>query len=110
MVTLSTQDNAELLQQLKSAFKGVINWNKSLSKPALLAQNLNLNYFVEPSFQGVNRLFILAFENDTQRTSARDYYLPNVEIKSYNVIINGENVFDHPIKNNKWLFVRLLIL
>ena len=104
MVTLSTQDNAKLLQQLKSAFKGVINWNKYLSKPALLAQNLNLNYLVEPSFQGVNRLFVLAFENDTQRTSARDYYLPNVEIKNYNVIINGENFFDHPIKNNKIIY------
>ena len=56
---------------------------------------------VEPSFQGVNRLFVLAFENDTQRTRAKGYYLPNVEIKDYNVMINGENFFDQPIKNNK---------
>ena len=56
---------------------------------------------VEPSFQGVNRFFILAFENDTQRTSAKSYYLPNVQIKNYNVIINGENLFDQPIKNCK---------
>ena len=56
---------------------------------------------VDPSFQGVNRLFALAFENDTQRHSAKVYYLPNVEIKDYNVMINGENVFDQPIKNNK---------
>ena len=56
---------------------------------------------VEPSFQGVNRLFVLAFENDTQRASHSGYYLPNVEIKSYNVLINGENFFDQPIKNNK---------
>ena len=56
---------------------------------------------VEPSFQGVNRLCVLAFENDTQRTSAKDYYLPNVEIKDYNVMINGEKFFDQPIKNNK---------
>ena len=55
---------------------------------------------VEPSFQGVNRLFVLTFENDTQRTSHSGYHLPNVEIKKYNVVINGENVFDHPIKNN----------
>ena len=69
-----------------------------------MAQNLNLNYLVEPSFQGVNRFFLLAFETDTQRTSARDYYLPNVEIKNYNVIINGENFFDHTIKNNKIIY------
>ena len=54
---------------------------------------------VEPSFQGVNRLFVLAFENNTQKTSHT--YLPNVEIKNYTVMINGENAFDQPIKNNK---------
>ena len=68
VVTLSPQDNAKLMQQLKSGFKRVINWNKYLSKPELLAQNPHLNHLVEPSFQGVNRLFVLAFENDAQRT------------------------------------------
>ena len=61
VVTLSTEENAKLLQQLKSGFKRVIIWNKYLSKPELLAQNLNLNHLIEPSFQGVNRLFVLAF-------------------------------------------------
>ena len=70
VVTLSTQDNAKLLQQLKSAFKIVINWNKYLSKPELLAKKQSLNHLAEPSFQGVNRLFVGAFGNDTQRTSA----------------------------------------
>ena len=57
---------------------------------------------VEPSFQGVNnRLFVLAFENDTQKTSAKDYYLPDVEIKDYNIMINGEHFFDKPVKDNK---------
>ena len=101
IVTLSTQENAKLLQQLKSGFKRVINWNKYLSKPELLRRNANLNHLVEPSFQGVNRLYVLAFENDTQRTSHSGYYLPNGEIKDYNIMINGENVFDQPIKNNK---------
>ena len=53
VVTLSTQVNSKLLEQLTSDFKRVINWNKYLSKPELLAQNQNLNYLVEPSFQGV---------------------------------------------------------
>ena len=100
-MTLSTKENAKLLQQLKSSFKRVINWNKYLSKPELLRRNVNLNYLIEPSFQGVNRLFILAFENDTQRTSHSNYYLPNVEIKDYNITINGENFLDQPIKDNK---------
>ena len=42
-------------------------WNKYLSKPELLAQNPNLNHLIEPSFQGVKRLIVLEFENDTQR-------------------------------------------
>ena len=100
-VTLSTQENTKFLQQLKSGFKRVINWNKYLSKPELLAQNPNPNHLLEPSFQGVNRLFVLAFSNDDYRTSHERYYLPNVEIKDYNIMINGENFFDQPIKNNK---------
>ena len=97
VMTLSTQENIKFLQQLKSGFKRVINWNK----PELLAQNPNLNHLVEPSFQGVNRLFVLAFEGVDNRTAHDSYYLPTVEIKDYNIMINGENFFDQPIKNNK---------
>ena len=79
VVTLSTQDNAKLLPQLKQGFKRTISWNKYLAKPELLAQKANLNHLIEPSFQGVNRIFVLAFENDAQRTSNRRYYIPNVQ-------------------------------
>ena len=97
VVTLSTQHNSKLLQQLKRDFKRVISFNKYLSKPELS----NLNHLVESSFQDVNKLLVLAFENDTQRTSHSDYYLPTVEIKAYNIMINGENFFDQPVKNNE---------
>ena len=100
-MTLSTQENTKLHQKLKSGFKRVINWNKYSSKPELLRQNPNLNHLVEPSFKGVNRFFVLAFENDTQRTSHSGYCLPNTEIKDYNIMINGENFFDQTITNNK---------
>ena len=101
VVNLSIQENTKFLQQLKSGFKRVINWNKYFSKPESFIRNANLNYLVEPSFQGINRLFALAFEGDTQRTSHSGYYLPNVETKDYNIMINGENFFDPPIKDNK---------
>ena len=101
VVTLSTQDNEKLLPQLKSGFKRKISWNKYLAKPELLAQNANLNHLIEPSFQGVNRLFVLAFEDDAQRISNKRYYVSNVEIKDYNIMIDGKNFFDQPIKNNK---------
>ena len=57
--TLSTQENTKLLPQLKSGFKRTISWNKYQSKSELLAQNPNLNYLVESSFQRVNRDTIL---------------------------------------------------
>ena len=101
VVTLSTQDNAKLLPQLKSGFKRTISWNKYLPKPELLAQNANLNHLIEPSFQGINRLFVLAFENNDQRTSNKRYYIPNMKIKDHNVMIDRKNFFDQPIKNDK---------
>ena len=101
VVTLSIQDNAKLLPQLKSDFKRTLNWNKYLAKPELLRRNPNLNHLVEPSFQAVNRRFALAFEKDAQRKSSKIYYLPNVKIKDYNGMIDGETFFDRPMKNNK---------
>ena len=100
-MTLSTQENSKQLLQLKSGFKRVINWNKYLSKPDLLAQNPNLNHLFEPNLEGVNRLFILTFGNDTHRASVKGYYLPNVKVKDSNIMITGENFFDEPIRNNK---------
>ena len=99
VVTLSSQNNAKLLPQLKSGFKRTIGWNKYLAKPELLARNANLNNLIEASFQGVNRLFVLAFEDDAQRISKKRYYIPNVEIKDSNVMIDEKNFFDQPIKD-----------
>ena len=110
VVTLSTHDNAKLLPQLKSGFKRRINWNKHLSKPELLAQNPNLNHLVEPSFQEINRLFILAFANDTQRKSNKRCFLPNTEIKDYNFMIDGKNFFDQLVNNDKITYEKLLLV
>ena len=93
VATLSTQDNAKLLPQLKLSFKRIINWDKFLSKLELIAQHPNLNHLLESSFQGVNRLFVLAFEKDAQRTSNKRGYLANVEINDYNVIIDEKKLF-----------------
>ena len=87
------------MQQLKPGFKRKNNWNKYLSKPELLAQNPNLNHLVEPSFQGVNKLFVSAFEYDEQRTSRKRYYHLNIEHR--NVMIDRKNALDKPVKNKK---------
>ena len=81
VVTLSTKDNEKLLQQLKSGFKKTINWNKYESSIKTFAQNRYLNYLINPSFQGGNRLSGFSFENENDRTSHMTYYLPKVEIK-----------------------------
>ena len=60
-----------------------------------------MNHLVEPSFQGINRIFVLAFENALQRISNKRYFLPNVEIKYYNVMTDGKFFFDQSVKNNK---------
>ena len=85
VVTLSTQDNAKLLQQLKSGFKRTINWNKYESSVKTFAKNRYLNYLINPSFQRVNRVFVLSFENEDQRKSHSTYCLLKIEIKDYNV-------------------------
>ena len=99
VVTLSVPDNPKLLQQLKSGFKRIINWNKYESSSKAYAQNRYLNHLINPSFQGVNRLFVLSFQNEDQRKSHSTYYLPKVEIKDYNVMIDGRNFFDQPINS-----------
>ena len=100
VVTLSTQDNAKLLQQLKSGFKRTINWNKYQSDPKTYSKNRYLNHLVNPSFHGVNKLFVLSFENKNDRTSNSNSYLPKVEIKNYNVMTDGKNLFDQPINSS----------
>ena len=88
VVTLSTQDNGRLLLQLKSGFKCTISWNKYVSKVTIEAPNPYLDHFIDPSFQEVNRLLVLSFQNTTERTVHTKYYLPSVEIKDFNVMID----------------------
>ena len=59
-----------------------------------------LGFLIDPRFQGVNRLFVLSFQNEAQRTSYRQSYLPTREIKKYNVMIDGQNFLDQPVRND----------
>ena len=99
VVILSSEDNSKLLQRLKSGFKRTISWSKYEANINKFAQNRYLNHLINPIFQGVNRLFVLSFQNEDGRTSHSTYYLPKVEIKDYNVMIDGKNFFDQPISS-----------
>ena len=89
-----TKDKAKLLQQLKSGFKRTINWNKFESNIKAFTQNRYLNHLINPSFQEVNKIFVLYFENEDDRTSHSAYYFLKVEIKDYNAMIDSKNFFD----------------
>ena len=72
-------------------------------------QKNNLNYLIDPTFTNVNRLFVLSFqriagENNTTkdyRDSISHYYVPNVQIKDFNVLIDGKSLFDLPVKSEE---------
>ena len=99
--TLSVQDNAKLLHQLNSGFKRTINWKKChLKTEPLNAPNPYLDFLIDPSFQGVNRLFVLPFNALNDRTGHSRYYLPSVKVEGYNVMIDGKNFFGQSIKND----------
>ena len=61
----------------------------------------NLNYLIDPTFTNVNRLFVLTFKNEDDRTSFSKYYVPKVEIKDFNLLIGGKPFFEIPVKNKE---------
>ena len=93
--SLSTHDNAKLLQQLKD-FKRIINQHKYQSKVKVQERNRYLDYLIDPRFPGVSIIFFeMSFENNTDGASYMSYYLPQVEVKNYDVImIYGQNSLD----------------
>ena len=79
------------LEQLKSGFKRTIKCNKYRSEMTNQTKTNNLNYLIDPTFNKVNRLFVLSFENEEDRTSFSKYYVPQVEIKDFDLLIHGKS-------------------
>ena len=97
-VTLSKDDDIKLLSYLKSGFKREIIWNKYRSQMTTEEANNNLNILIDPTFTNVNRLFVLAYQTADDRQSFSQFYLANVMVKDYNVIIDKLAFFDLSIK------------
>ena len=111
VVTLSKENDIKLLEQLKSGFKRTIKWNKYRSQITIQPQNNNLSYLIEPTFINVDRLFVLSFARNTKgdnRDSFSYYYVPNVEIKDLNVLIDGKNFFDLLVKNEEQAYEKII--
>ena len=108
VVTLSTENDKKLLEQLRTGFKRTIKWNKYRSEMTNQTKNNNLNYLIDPTFTKVNRLFVLSFENENDRTSFSKYFVPNVQIKYFNVLIDEKSFFDMPIKNGEETYQQII--
>ena len=107
-VTLSKDDEIKLLTNLKSGFKKEIIWNKYRSQMTTEAINNNLNILIDPTFTNVNRLFVLAYQNADDRQSFSQFYLPNVMVKDYNVIIDKLAFLDLPIKPEEEAYEKII--
>ena len=99
VVTLSTKNENKLLEQLKTGIKRTIKWNKYRSEISNQAANKNLNYLIDPTFTNVNRLFVLSFKSDDDKNSFSNYFVTKVEVKDFNVFIDGKPFFEIPVKN-----------
>ena len=127
IVTLSTKDNTNLTKQLNEGFKRTIYWNQYVSKPFLETPHKETGITrlletgittLDAAFQGVNRLFVLAFDdtaadeaadapaprnlaaNQVIRNGYRKHFVPRIDITSCNVIIDGRNFYDQPINDS----------
>ena len=107
VITLSTKDDNNFLEQLKSGFKRTIKWNKYRSEMTNQTKTNHLNHLINPTLTRINRLFVLLFENEEDRTSFSKCYVPKVEIKDFNVLIDGKSFFDVPVKNKEEAYNKL---
>ena len=105
VVTLSKEDNKDFTEQQNKGFQRSIYWNKYKAKE--INENADANVFkyinLDPSAQGVNRLFVMAYNRangQPTRNGQQKYYLPRIDLEKYNVIIDGRNFYDNPIESD----------
>ena len=103
--TLSKEDNKDFIEQQNKGFQRSIYWNEYKIKE--MNENADANVFkyinLDPSFQGVNRLFVMAYNRangQPTRNRQQKYYLPRIYLEKYNVIIDGRNFHDNPIESD----------
>ena len=105
VVTLSKEDNKDFIEQQNKGFQRSIYWNEYKTKE--IDENADANVFkyinLDPSFQGANRLFVMAYDRakgQPTRNGQQKYYLPRIDLEKYNVIIDGRNFYDNPIESD----------
>ena len=106
---MSKEDNKDFIEQQNKGFQRSICWNEYKTKEISENGDANAVKYInlDPSFQGVNRLFIMAYNrldaaagNQFTRNSQQKYYLPRNDLNKYNVVIDGRNFYDNPIESD----------
>ena len=105
VVTLSIEDNAKFMKLLNEGFKKSVYWNKYKVIPnKTYNENNYKRKLLDASFQGVKRLFVLAYDNTggnpVTADSRKKYFLPRKKINNYNIEIDGRNFYDQPINDS----------
>ena len=115
VITLSKENDIKLLKQLKTGLKKTIKWNKYKSQVTIQNNNNNLNYLIDPTFTNVHRLFVLSFERIDENNIKKDYrnsfshyYVPKVQIKDFNILIDGKSFFDLSVKNEEEAYEKII--
>ena len=105
VVTLSKEDNKDFIEQQRKGFQRSIYCNEYKTKE--INEDTDANVFkyinLDPSFQGVNRLFVMAYNRANchpTRNGQQKYYLQRIDLEKYNVIIDGRNLYDNPIASD----------
>ena len=103
VVTLSKEDNKDFIEQQNKGFQRSLYWNEYKTKELNSDADANVFKYInlDPSFQGVNRLFVMAYsrvDGQPTRNGQQKYYLPRIDLNKYNVIIDGRNFYDNPIE------------
>ena len=102
---MSKEDNKDFIEQQNKRFQRSICWNEYKTKE--INEDTDANVFkyinLDPSFQGVNRLFVMAYnrvDGQPTRTGQRKYYLSRISLNKYNVIIDGRNFYDNAVESD----------
>ena len=110
VVTLQEKYDNELLKDLKTGISFDYIWNRYRTQIINQPSTNNLNFLIDPTFNNVNTLFVLAFPNEEDRSSFSKYYVPNVEIKDYNALIDLQPFYDIPMKNKEETYKNIIEL
>ena len=110
VVTLSIGNNIKFFENLNQGFKGTVSWNNR-SEVTTQTKSNNLDYMIEPAFRNINRLFVLSFkngDNDPIRDCFGKYYMPLVEIKDFNALINNKTFLINLLKSKQEAYGKLV--